>query len=147
MILTSIYVYRCSFLLRLLEMLMLSYARLLAVRYSLLYNGFFLVQVKDSGSGINPQDIPKLFTKFAHNQSLATRNSGGSGLGLAICKRYSWSLVIHLFRSHHKFSMFLYLFYTIACIFRYRVRWTQELLIKPWGTVLRSTFMDGCSGL
>lgn len=52
-------------------------------------NHFYLrVQVRDSGSGINPQDIPKLFTKFAHNQSLATRNSGGSGLGLAICKRF-----------------------------------------------------------
>ncbi|XP_057949321.1 ethylene receptor [Malania oleifera] len=52
-------------------------------------NHFYLrVQVKDSGSGINPQDIPKLFTKFAQSPSLATRNSGGSGLGLAICKRF-----------------------------------------------------------
>ncbi|PQQ18886.1 ethylene receptor isoform X1 [Prunus yedoensis var. nudiflora] len=52
-------------------------------------NHFYLrVQVKDSGSGINPQDIPKLFTKFAQTHSLATRNSGGSGLGLAICKRF-----------------------------------------------------------
>ncbi|XVF04479.1 hypothetical protein REPUB_Repub05bG0086600 [Reevesia pubescens] len=52
-------------------------------------NNFYLrVQVKDSGSGISPQDIPKLFTKFAQTQSTATRNSGGSGLGLAICKRF-----------------------------------------------------------
>ncbi|KAL3508873.1 hypothetical protein ACH5RR_028274 [Cinchona calisaya] len=52
-------------------------------------NHFYLrVQVKDTGSGINPQDIPKLFTKFAQSQSLATKNSGGSGLGLAICKRF-----------------------------------------------------------
>ncbi|TYH21694.1 hypothetical protein ES288_A04G066000v1 [Gossypium darwinii] len=52
-------------------------------------NHFYLrVQVKDSGSGINPLDIPKLFTKFAQNQSTGTRNSGGSGLGLAICKRF-----------------------------------------------------------
>ncbi|KAK7859128.1 ethylene receptor [Quercus suber] len=51
-------------------------------------NHFYLrVQVKDSGSGINPQEIPKLFTKFSQSQSSATRNSGGSGLGLAICKR------------------------------------------------------------
>lgn len=50
---------------------------------------FYLrVQVKDSGSGINPQDIPKLFTKFAQNQTLATKNPVGSGLGLAICKRF-----------------------------------------------------------
>ncbi|XP_022749358.1 ethylene receptor-like isoform X2 [Durio zibethinus] len=52
-------------------------------------NHFYLrVQVKDSGSGISPQDIHKLFTKFAQTQSTATRNSGGSGLGLAICKRF-----------------------------------------------------------
>lgn len=52
-------------------------------------NHFYLrVQVKDSGSGIDPQDISKLFTKFAQCQSLAARNSGGSGLGLAICKRF-----------------------------------------------------------
>ncbi|KAE9617283.1 hypothetical protein Lal_00034897 [Lupinus albus] len=50
---------------------------------------FYLrVQVKDSGAGINPQDIPKLFTKFAQSQTLATRNPAGSGLGLAICKRF-----------------------------------------------------------
>ncbi|XP_021857131.2 ethylene receptor [Spinacia oleracea] len=50
---------------------------------------FYLrVQVKDSGPGINPQDIPKLFTKFAQPQTPANRNSGGSGLGLAICKRF-----------------------------------------------------------
>ncbi|XWS27456.1 hypothetical protein CRYUN_Cryun26dG0116700 [Craigia yunnanensis] len=48
----------------------------------------FYLRVKDSGSGISPQDIPKLFTKFAQTQSTATRNSGGSGLGLAICKRF-----------------------------------------------------------
>nr|GME06334.1 ethylene receptor [Ipomoea batatas] len=48
-------------------------------------NHFYLrVQVKDTGVGINPLDIPKIFSKFAQNQSLA----GGSGLGLAICKRF-----------------------------------------------------------
>lgn len=52
-------------------------------------NHFYLrVQVKDTGSGINPTDIPKLFTKFAQSQSLANRNSGGRGLGLAISKRF-----------------------------------------------------------
>ncbi|NP_001312317.1 ethylene receptor [Nicotiana tabacum] len=52
-------------------------------------NHFYLrVQVKDTGSGINPQDIPKLFCKFAQNQALATKSSGGTGLGLAISKRF-----------------------------------------------------------
>ncbi|XP_057738471.1 ethylene receptor 1 isoform X2 [Arachis stenosperma] len=50
---------------------------------------FYLrVQVKDSGSGINPQDIPKLFTKFAQSQAVQTKGPAGSGLGLAICRRF-----------------------------------------------------------
>ncbi|PIN02321.1 Sensory transduction histidine kinase [Handroanthus impetiginosus] len=52
-------------------------------------NHFYLrVEVKDTGAGINPQDIPKLFMKFVQSQPLAAKNSGGSGLGLAICKRF-----------------------------------------------------------
>ncbi|KAK9750513.1 hypothetical protein RND81_02G202100 [Saponaria officinalis] len=52
-------------------------------------NHFYIrVQVKDSGPGISPQDIPKLFTKFAQAQTITNRNSGGSGLGLAISKRF-----------------------------------------------------------
>ncbi|GFP98850.1 ethylene receptor 1 [Phtheirospermum japonicum] len=52
-------------------------------------NHFYLrIEVKDTGSGINPQEIPKLFMKFVQSQPLAAKNSGGSGLGLAICKRF-----------------------------------------------------------
>ncbi|CAA0841535.1 Ethylene receptor 1 [Striga hermonthica] len=52
-------------------------------------NHFYLrIEVKDTGLGVNPQDIPKLFTKFVQSQPLAAKNSGGSGLGLAICKRF-----------------------------------------------------------
>ncbi|KAK4374004.1 hypothetical protein RND71_004681 [Anisodus tanguticus] len=55
-------------------------------------NYFYLrVQVKDTGIGINPQDIPNLFSKFTQTQALATTNSGGTGLGLAICMRYGVS--------------------------------------------------------
>nr|CAD1828515.1 unnamed protein product [Ananas comosus var. bracteatus] len=50
---------------------------------------FYLkVQVKDTGCGINPQDIPHIFTKFAHSQHGGNRGCSGSGLGLAICKRF-----------------------------------------------------------
>ncbi|KAL1135114.1 hypothetical protein V6Z11_A12G152400 [Gossypium hirsutum] len=50
---------------------------------------FYLrVQVKDSGCGVLPQDIPILFTKFAQQRSGSSQNSGGAGLGLAICKRF-----------------------------------------------------------
>nr|UPN65599.1 ethylene receptor [Lonicera macranthoides] len=49
---------------------------------------YLLVQVKDSGCGINPQDIPLLFTKFSESRSVPTRSNGSAGLGLAICKRF-----------------------------------------------------------
>ncbi|XP_030442428.2 probable ethylene response sensor 1 [Syzygium oleosum] len=50
---------------------------------------FYLrVQVKDSGCGIQPQDISQIFTRFIHPRSGPNRGSGGVGLGLAICKRF-----------------------------------------------------------
>ncbi|KAK6941032.1 Signal transduction histidine kinase, dimerization/phosphoacceptor domain [Dillenia turbinata] len=50
---------------------------------------FYLrVQVKDTGCGIIPQDIPLLFTKFAQFRASSNKWSGGAGLGLAICKRF-----------------------------------------------------------
>ncbi|XP_061350198.1 probable ethylene response sensor 1 [Gastrolobium bilobum] len=49
---------------------------------------YMRVQVKDSGCGILPQDIPHLFTKFAQSRSIPARPSSGAGLGLAICKRF-----------------------------------------------------------
>ncbi|XP_062019572.1 probable ethylene response sensor 1 isoform X1 [Rosa rugosa] len=50
---------------------------------------FYLrVQVKDSGSGILPQDIPHIFTKFAQPRNGSNRVNDGAGLGLAICKRF-----------------------------------------------------------
>ncbi|KAJ9187816.1 hypothetical protein P3X46_003233 [Hevea brasiliensis] len=50
---------------------------------------FYLrVQVKDSGCGVLPQDIPLLFTKFSQHRSGSNRNNGGAGLGLAICRRF-----------------------------------------------------------
>ncbi|XP_057844077.1 ethylene receptor isoform X2 [Cryptomeria japonica] len=52
------------------------------------FHFYLRVQVKDSGLGINPQDIPKLFNKFVQSDVMTTRNYGGTGLGLAICKRF-----------------------------------------------------------
>ncbi|XP_027365995.1 probable ethylene response sensor 1 isoform X1 [Abrus precatorius] len=49
---------------------------------------YMRVQIKDSGCGILPQDIPHLFTKFAHSRSGPTRPSSGAGLGLAISRRF-----------------------------------------------------------
>ncbi|KAJ0976303.1 hypothetical protein J5N97_018268 [Dioscorea zingiberensis] len=50
---------------------------------------FYLrVQVKDTGCGISPQDLPHIFTKFVQTQNVANKGCSGSGLGLAICKRF-----------------------------------------------------------
>lgn len=50
---------------------------------------FYLrVQIKDSGCGIIPQEIPLLFTKFAESRTGSSRSQDGAGLGLAICKRF-----------------------------------------------------------
>ncbi|XP_023513639.1 ethylene response sensor 1-like isoform X2 [Cucurbita pepo subsp. pepo] len=51
---------------------------------------FYLrVQVKDSGCGVLPQDIPHLFTRFTQLRSRSSRTNGGVGLGLALCKRFA----------------------------------------------------------
>ena len=42
--------------------------------------------VRDSGVGIAPDQLPKLFAKFSQVDDSATRRFGGAGLGLAICR-------------------------------------------------------------
>ncbi|MEE2691811.1 MAG: response regulator [Pseudomonadota bacterium] len=45
-----------------------------------------VVSVSDTGIGINPTQIPRMFEKFEQADSSHTRKYGGTGLGLAICK-------------------------------------------------------------
>ncbi|MBU0534738.1 GAF domain-containing sensor histidine kinase [Patescibacteria group bacterium] len=49
-----------------------------------------VIQIKDSGSGINPPDIPKLFHKFGRidNSYTIASDTGGTGLGLYIVRLY-----------------------------------------------------------
>ncbi len=43
--------------------------------------------VRDTGIGIPPDRLPKLFTPFTQVDQSTTRKYGGSGLGLAVCKQ------------------------------------------------------------
>jgi two-component system, chemotaxis family, CheB/CheR fusion protein len=50
-------------------------------------DGKVMVEVNDSGIGIDPAFIPRLFTAFEQGDRSVTRQFGGLGLGLAITKR------------------------------------------------------------
>jgi signal transduction histidine kinase/CheY-like chemotaxis protein len=44
-------------------------------------------QIEDTGPGMKPEVISRLFQSFSQEDTSTTRNFGGTGLGLAICKR------------------------------------------------------------
>lgn len=48
--------------------------------------GFVEVVLTDSGSGVDPEDLPHLFDRFYKSDKSRHSHSGGSGLGLAIVK-------------------------------------------------------------
>ena len=57
------------------------------IKLKTLKDGHLYLEVKDSGIGIQQEDIDKLFRDFSQVESGANRHFGGTGLGLAICKR------------------------------------------------------------
>ncbi|MBZ0180599.1 MAG: PAS domain S-box protein [Melioribacteraceae bacterium] len=52
-----------------------------------LKNGCVVTSVKDTGVGIKPEDLAKLFKPFSQIDTGITRTHEGTGLGLSICKK------------------------------------------------------------
>jgi signal transduction histidine kinase len=48
---------------------------------------FIEISVKDSGIGIKPEDLPKLFQTFSQVESVLSKTVEGTGLGLALTKK------------------------------------------------------------
>jgi signal transduction histidine kinase len=49
--------------------------------------GVAILEVRDQGIGIAPEDLPRLFTPFFRTDRSRARQSGGFGLGLALARR------------------------------------------------------------
>ena len=59
------------------------------IGYKILENNAVECYVKDTGLGINQNDLEKIFKRFTQINNKLTPYNSGSGLGLSICKAYS----------------------------------------------------------
>ena len=60
----------------------------LEVQRSIGNGGQFVFVVSDSGIGMSPDQLQRLFKPFSQADASTARNYGGTGLGLALCKRF-----------------------------------------------------------
>ena len=55
-----------------------------------------VTRISDTGIGVKPEDMGKLFRAFQQVDAGLTRNHEGTGLGLSICKRLIEKLGGHI---------------------------------------------------
>lgn len=51
------------------------------------YNGKIMTEIKDTGVGIDPKEMDKLFSKFSRTKDANKKNVTGTGLGLYVAKK------------------------------------------------------------
>jgi len=49
---------------------------------------YFVIKVKDNGSGIHPDSLDKIFTRFYQDENSKTVVANGTGIGLSLIKEY-----------------------------------------------------------
>jgi signal transduction histidine kinase len=56
------------------------------------HDGKFKLIVQDSGGGVDPDFVPRLFERFSRSHSSGAKQLGGAGLGLAIARSFARKL-------------------------------------------------------
>jgi signal transduction histidine kinase/CheY-like chemotaxis protein/AraC-like DNA-binding protein len=54
-----------------------------------LHNHALTLEVSDTGSGIEPDDLPHVFDRYFQSSAPGKAAEGGTGIGLALCKEYA----------------------------------------------------------